>query len=129
MSMMSPRRIFTASLAGTGGRPSPMHTPWAAEAKPALACGRRLSIHAVNEFPEGVLLLPGAVPSPVRVMAGAASSSVEQPGICGIPASAVAEGIVPKSAHTVCIANIKKKRGKTLRVSSPLPWCEWHSTG
>ena len=126
----SPRRIVAASLAGIGGRPSPTYTPWVAEVKPALACGRRFAINAATEFPDGELLLPGAVLSPVRVVADAALCSVEPPGICGIPASAVAEGIVvPKPAHTVCIADSKKKRGNTLCVSSPLPWCEWHATG
>ena len=92
MSVYSHLRIFSASLRGTGGSPSPMYTPVLGADAPTLpAAGSRLHIVAAGPMPEGSspeLLRFSRVPD------GGASGSFAT----GIPVRASAVGLAPKPA-------------------------------
>ena len=92
MSVYSHLRIFSASLRGTGGSPSPMYTPVLGADGPALpAAGSKVHIVAAGPMPEGSspeLLGFSHVPN------GGASGSIATV----MPARASDVGIVPKPA-------------------------------
>ena len=111
MSVYSHPQIFSASLRGTGGSPSPMYTPVLGADAPTLpAAGSRLHIVAAGP------MLEGSSPELLgfsHVPAGGVSGSVAT----GIPARALAVGIVPKPAS-------KRGRGRgvgSLLINTVLP--------
>ena len=71
--------------AGTSGRPSPMQTPLAPEARPKLAWDRSLATRADAESPCGTRLRPETSPPPLGVVVSVAGATSGAMRICGIP--------------------------------------------